>query len=170
MKKSDVLTIWGSVAVIVLVLFALAIGNLHFSDGRIVPIARADAEIRYLKNSLESFFIDNNSYPFSPASGFISEASVDVNGRANFLTTPVSYIPSLPYDPFVGDGHEQSFRYYSDGKTYYMITSNGPDRDIDITREMVSSLDLSNQKSLSFFRFDPTNGTESNGDVFTIGP
>ena len=50
------------VVAIIAILAAIAVPNFLNAQVR-AKVARSEAEIRNLKNSLESFFIDNNSYP-----------------------------------------------------------------------------------------------------------
>ncbi len=61
-------------------------------------------------------------------------------------------------DPF-GDG---TYRYHSDGKTYWIILSNGPDGDKDVDEAAYSG----DQSAVAPKSFDAAQGTESDGDLF----
>ncbi len=188
------------------ILVAIALPNYFHPHGR-ARAARAESEIRSLKNSLESFFIDNNQYmpmnrdqtlmdtqysgldksdPSAPTIDLAYLAIGDVKtGRRLCLTTPVSYISSIPFDPFNGDGSESSYGYGSDGVSYFIITSWGPDKvdglggkngfdERDYTGADVSDRSRSGLRGsryvLADFKYDPSNGVASSGEIFSIGP
>jgi prepilin-type N-terminal cleavage/methylation domain-containing protein len=188
------------------ILVAIAIPN-YIGGSRRCYNARAESEIRSLKNSLESFFIDNNQYlpmnrdqalmdtqysgldksdPSAPTIDIAYLAIGDVKtGKRLCLTTPVSYISSIPFDPFNGDGSESSYGYGSDGVSYYIITSWGPDKveglggkdgfdERDFTGSDVSDRSRSGLRGsryvLADYKFDPSNGISSSGEIFSVGP
>ncbi len=194
------------VVAIIGILAAIAVPNFLNAQVR-AKVARAESEIRSLKNSLESFFIDNNQYmPMNRDRAIMnkqyrgldkSDASVATieiahiaignvrTGRRLYLTTPVSYISSIPFDPFNGDGSEASYGYGSDGVSYYILTSWGPDSvdglgdkdgldERDFTGAKINDRRRSGLRDgkyvLADFKYDPSNGTSSAGDVFSTGP
>ena len=161
--------------VVLILLFIIVYPNFE-ADIR-NPFARAESEMNGMTAALDSFFIDNNAYPDSPASRLISEASmINAQSKNCFLTTPVAYIGFMPFDPFSGDGASDYCRYYSDGKTWYVLAGNGPDRDIDLIEE--SYPEPFNEATIRFdhpghfmfqFCYSPSNGLNSNGDIIRIG-
>ncbi len=194
------------VVAIIGILAAIAVPNFLNAQVR-AKVARAESEIRSLKNSLESFFIDNNQYmPMNrdraimnsqyrgldksdPSAPTIDIAHIMIGntrtGRRLYLTTPVSYISSIPFDPFNGDGSENSYGYGSDGVSYYILTSFGPDSvdgigesdgldERDFTGAKINDRRRAGLRDgkyvLADYKYDPSNGTSSAGDVFSTGP
>jgi prepilin-type N-terminal cleavage/methylation domain-containing protein len=193
------------VVAIIGILAAIAVPNFLNAQVR-AKVARAESEIRSLKNSLESFFIDNNQYMpmnnnrvvmnlqyrnLQPEDVDINRAHILIgnsrSGRRIYLTTPVAYISSLPFDPFHGDGTSNGYGYGSDGQSYYILTSYGPDSGDGLSGISTGSLDereytgarLSDFRragvrgsnfTLPDLKYDPSNGTSSTGDVMSPGP
>jgi len=106
------------------------------------------------------------------------------------LTTPVAYLTRVPRDPF----NKNFLGYYRYGTpaqgaahspanySSWMLLSNGPDKDEDINPSYVV-LDDRRQpvlysgypfegkpRPLQEFVYDPTNGTQSDGDIVRFGP
>jgi len=196
------------VVAIIGILAAIAVPNFLNAQVR-AKVARAESEIRSLKNSLESFFIDNNAYmPMNtdrttmnkqyrslesdPAKGaaVINIAHIAIGnartGRRLYLTTPVAYISSIPYDPFRGSGTDGGYGYGSDGQSYYILTSWGPDTadglgvkggeldEREYTGARLSDFRRAGVRKSKFvlagLKFDPSNGTSSSGDILSPGP
>lgn len=190
------------VVAIIGILAAIAVPNFLNAQVR-AKVAKAESEMRNLKNTLESFFIDNNSYPpmnngdrtlrrnyktqfDDPELGTIDVAHIATGARLDrriYLTTPVAYISSIPFDPFHGDGSSYSYGYGSDGTSYYVITSWGPDqadggaekfnewaytgaRINDYRRAAVRK----GKYVLADYVYNPSNGTSSQGDIIGTGP
>ncbi len=194
------------VVAIIGILAAIAVPNFLNAQVR-AKVARAESEMRSLQNSLESFFIDNNSYPPMDSdrirarrqykgldAGDASAPNINVahimigtrGDRRIYLTTPVAYISSIPYDPFRGDGAEYGYGYGSNGQSYYIMTSFGPDSQEGIggtqgeldEREYTGARfsDLrqvavrKGQFLLQQMVYNSSNGTSSAGDVIRVGP
>ena len=193
------------VVAIIGILAAIAVPNFLNAQVR-AKVARAESEMRSLQNSLESFFIDNNSYPPMDSDrirmrrqykGLGSEADApNINvahimigtrgDRRIYLTTPVAYISSIPYDPFRGDGAEYGYGYGSNGQSYYIMTSFGPDSqegaggtqgeldERDYTGARMSDLRKvavrKGQLLLTQMVYNSSNGTSSAGDIIRVGP
>ena len=137
-----------------------------------MEIARAEAEMRILSNALESFFIDNNTYPFPLEGQTIDKAGIKIGSgsRARYLrlTTPVAYISTIPKDPFSKESN--AYRYHSDGKNFYILASDGPDRKIDFDLKKFDLGKGSKNDDLTPFTYHPSNGLTSQGDLFRVGP
>ncbi|MEW6237185.1 MAG: prepilin-type N-terminal cleavage/methylation domain-containing protein [Candidatus Omnitrophota bacterium] len=190
------------VVAIIGILAAIAVPNFLNAQVR-AKVARAKSEIRNVQSVLEQFFIDNNQYPpmntdktilrlqyrgldSKPDDATINIAHVMIgssrDARRIYLTTPVGYISSLPFDPFRGDGAEYGYGYGSNGQSYYILTSYGPDSASDIKELEYTGARLDDRKKggirkadakkyyLTDMEYDPSNGTSSSGDILRIGP
>ena len=194
------------VVAIIGILAAIAVPNFLNAQVR-AKVAKAESEMRGLKTALESFFIDNNSYPpmdtdrirsrrqypnldSSRCGAVIDVAHIAIGARGDrriYLTTPVAYMSSLPFDPFRGDGKECGYGYGSNGQSYYILTSYGPDQadglggisggefdERDYTGAVFNDSRRHGLRGSEFFLselvYDPSNGTSSSGDVFITGP
>lgn len=196
------------VVAIIGILAAIAVPNFLNAQVR-AKVARAESEIRSLKNSLEAFFIDNNQYmpmntdrtimnkqyrtlekDAAKGAAVINIAHIAIgtgrNARRLYLTTPVAYISSIPFDPFRGDGSEYGYGYGSDGQSYYLLTSWGPDSqdglgvkggeldEREYTGARISDYRRAGVRNSKFvladLKYDPSNGTSSSGDILAPGP
>ncbi len=123
--------------------------------------------IRMVKNELERFFANHKTYPLAPASHSIAEASVTIGSQTYIMS---SYITASTLDLYAPDG-SQSYRYFLNGANGYILVSNGPDYDIDITAEVLPPVDSKERSTiLSSLKYDPSNGVLSDGDIFQTGP
>lgn len=189
------------VVAIIGILAAIAVPNFMNAQVR-AKVARAESEMRNIQNSLESFFIDNNGYPPMDSDRLRSRRQYkdleepDVNvahimigtgstARRLYLTTPVAYISSLPFDPFHGDGSSWGYQYGSNGQSYYILTSWGPDQQNGLgsaeeldEREYTGARMTDTRKVgvrdskylLSQFVYNASNGITSDGDIMRVGP
>ncbi len=130
------------VVAIIGILAAIAVPNFLNAQVR-AKVSRAEAEMREIATALESFYIDNNSYPpltnldrsisrlYRDNPGNLDSARIEIGrgsrARRIYLTTPVSYMSTIPFDPFRGSGNEHCYLYGSNGTSYYVIASYGPD-------------------------------------------
>ncbi len=192
------------VVAIIGILAAIAVPNFLNAQVR-AKVSRVQSEHRSLTNALESFNIDNGQYP--PLNGFdratsrnckendLSCARIESKRpfRKIHLTTPIAYIATIPFDPFRGDGGSRDYQYGSDGISYYIITSYGPDGTDGAASANPSELDerfytgatmndrdqaaVSSSKGggstdmyLSRYVYDSSNGVSSDGDIIKTGP
>lgn len=193
------------VVAIIGILAAIAVPNFLNAQVR-AKVSRAVAEERELQTALEEFFIDNNSYPpltnldraisrmYRENPGNIDSARIEIGrgsrARRIYLTTPVGYISSLPFDPFRGGGNDWTYLYGSNGTSYYIIASYGPDgmsgngttsgrltepllvkdytgaRETDWNRAAYRDGNL----TLRDLLYAASNGTSSTGDLVRVGP
>jgi len=90
------------VVAIIGILAAIAIPNFLQAQTR-AKVAHGKSEMASVATALESYRVDNSQYP--PAGDRIPGVDPRTAGYhsrlTNFLTTPVPYIKSLPFDPFV---------------------------------------------------------------------
>ena len=120
----------------VIIAILAAISVPNFLEAQIrSKVSRAESDMRSLATALEAYVVDNNAYP--------QDMKILWQGS-------VKYITSGPPDPYSGEysGAGRDFRYVlRDG--LWMIYSIGPD----------------GQDNGGEILYDPTNGTQSAGDV-----
>ena len=85
------------VVAIIGILAAIAVPNFLNAQVR-AKISRAQADMRSLGTALESYMVDFNAYP--PDGDDDGSFDFDSRRRLRSLTTPISYMSSLPTDPF----------------------------------------------------------------------
>lgn len=166
---------------IITILATLAIPHLLEAQTR-AKVSRVKADHRTIVLALECYRLDENNYPPSLNSTQLQEMRP--------LTTPVAYISSIPLDPFVDkltyiekfrEGpydfirYEQTFDPYPVLQTggdvpykasaHYFLLSVGPNR----SQETYFILHEIPHFLFPNYSYDPTNGTISNGDIFTLG-
>ena len=171
------------VVAIIAILAAIAVPNFLEAQTR-SKVSRAQSDIRAAATAMESYYVDNNSYP-----PFYARDAVGVIGERGifFLSTPIAYITSLPADPFqVGRPRTSTnvqknfmtsfgptYRYfvYSPNdpfvrwdRTGWSLRSMGPDQDWDLVGHAPD-----NENPPLNGEYDPTNGTVSNGDLLRFG-
>ena len=167
------------VVAIIAILAAIAIPNFLQAQIR-AKVSRVRSEQRTTTTALESYMVDNNTYPWynNPHDNL----SMDEFYTPLSLTTPVAFITSLYNDVFpnlhagLDTSEAHPFHYYHAGQSsddilekytnynmlptgsgvnaQWAIISHGPDTDDDEC----------------LFAYDPTNGTVSNGDIARFGP
>ena len=160
------------VVAIIGILAAIAVPNFLNAQMK-AKIARAESDMKAVSTALEMYFLDFNS--FVEDHDFPSDASQ----RGLFrLTTPVSYMASLPTDPFTsttvrnfsegnftfefgsGNGTSASLQWPN---TAYLIISPGPDLD-----EEVSGND-GFPWGTTISSYNISNGLTSTGDITRMG-
>jgi prepilin-type N-terminal cleavage/methylation domain-containing protein len=176
------------VVAIIAILAAIAVPNFLEAQTR-SKVGRCKADMRSLATALEAYFTDNNDYPtyhyvnyslctnyneFFIGGSFVT-AGVPLPFDGNpLVTTPISYISSMPKDPFyvgAGDSPPEAFSfmfvnfpYFYHGTTpsdivlqmygMWRITSGGPDK--SRAHAIGDSFHI---------LYDPSNGTISIGQI-----
>lgn len=169
------------VVAIIGILAAIAVPNFLNARTRAV-IARVESDLRSLKSALEMYRIDNNSYlRHASAFNYFNELAP--------LTTPISYIASIPMDPFVipyykpndpsvtlhggmytyqncaeepgycGGSAGLYFKELYERGAEYFLWSVGPD-----SQEGYSG------RGYFMFQYDMSNGLKSAGDIIVYAP
>lgn len=165
------------VVAIIAILAAIAVPNFLEAQIR-AKTSRANADMRTIATALESYHVDNNSYP---------ETYENARWERFFpLTTPIAYISTVPPDPFCMIHDEDNtvdwsprHKAYKMGATpliktsRYAISSNGPDLDEDSSPIKLYpgfswDVFLGGNPDFDYMIYDPTNGTVSNGDVWRV--
>jgi prepilin-type N-terminal cleavage/methylation domain-containing protein len=173
------------VVAIIAILAAIAIPNFLAAQTR-SKVARVQEEMRTLATALESYYVDNNYYPLDtrnegPDDGGADftfwnfDPNIDLNmpeGTIWCLSTPISYISKYPSDLFYQVGRDKYFQYGT-SRSNWILASCGPDNDSEERGDLKertgyvygeSSYDL----TFETVKYDPTNGTISNGDVIRV--
>jgi hypothetical protein len=138
-----------------------------------IDIRASHADINSKFSKMRTFFDDYynqiQEYPQHTPSGQIKSATVakrHITLRDSETTALLDPNSKNPTDPFSGFIVKKSIRYYSNGKTWYILVSNGPDRDIDFSAEIVNSMDeIHSATELYRWTYDSSNGLTSNGDI-----
>lgn len=166
------------VVAIIGILAAIAVPN--FLNARLkAQVAKVETDMKAISTAMEMYLIDNGSYP-----GDHDLDNFFNNEDGQFkLTSPISYLSSLPSDPFV-NREANNFRnfgnsnaYASDGRKDYEMGS-GADNSGDFRRQAYSLMsygpdaddDNSSHDSFPFGtdhdRYDISNGLISDGNIF----
>ena len=152
------------VVAIIGILAAIAVPN--FLNARMrATIAKMESDVKALGDALMMYRIDNRCFFNHMGSNPLEEW--------NPLTTPVSYIASIPLDPFrdpkvqpIYQSSSQAYGYTAFGpskcRSDWVIKGLGPDKDEDHTGS-----DFTPQTEDRFLRglYNPSNGLTSSGDI-----
>ncbi len=140
-------------------------------------VARARTELRNVELALELYHYDHGTLPHAENLGGMPVPASDDGVSSGYipsaLTTPVEYLPYFVIDPFYED---RPHRYASNLRTCWIIASNGPDEDEDMRLELYPSPQAASGSIELFLQipgnveYDPSNGTQSSGDIFRTGP
>ncbi len=160
------------VVAIIGILAAIAVPNFLNAQMR-AKIARVNSDMRSLSTSLEQYFLDWNSYVED------HDWPTDQSQRGLFrLTTPMSYIATLPLDPFPSQTaktyseQNPNYEFGSGNATQageqwpaqaYITISPGPDLEEEMDGNDTFPF------GVTAFSFDPSNGLKSSGDIFRMG-
>jgi len=191
MRRYDAFTLIELLVVVAIIgiLAAIAIPNFLNAQTR-AKVAKAQAEMKMLELAIESYAVDNNSYPTCTGVGIYHSDDlypIPVSLRLIPLTEPIAYITSVPVDIFQCTAvvfeypkeHYDTYDYFDisnrlggSGSTSggaWRLASAGPDlfmawggqrADIDTAAEAC-------EKGVDY---DPTNGATSTGDIVRVGP
>ena len=108
------------VVAIIGILAAIAIPNFLEADVR-AKVARVKSDQRNLAMSIELYVLDHNKeFPMMVHAWYSGLTTIgERHWVYSFLTTPISYLSSIPYDPFQGRSSdplrkEEARHYYLD--------------------------------------------------------
>jgi len=174
------------VVAIIAVLAAIAVPNFLEAQTR-AKVARVKADHRAIATGLDSYAIDHNIYPATD-----TLYTPMPSQRLEPITTPISYLTSIPNDPFnrkMGNSYEDSLRSHDPdeplniylynressqtalggkGKTSYSLTSGGPDGHIHFPYFAFADIFIQSGTYINY-AYDATNGTISSGEIFRRG-
>lgn len=182
------------VVAIIAILAAIAVPNFLEAQTR-AKVSRVRADMRTVATGLESHYVDNNKYTIA------ARAGVTINPRIRRfspLTTPISYLTSIPQDIFNNDLDDQDARYYiyQDRFSYFAPLPTGGNRysaSAVSIRFMYDYFFLVEAQSAQWLLrsrgpsddpintsvapkfdvndiYDPSNGTISVGNILRVGP
>lgn len=164
------------VVAIIAILAAIAVPNFLEAQVR-SKVSRNLSDFRTMATAIESYRVDHNRYMAGWPAQTYEEA-------LNWLTTPVSYLTSIPNDPFRDEQRSLGLPYVYDNledtpaeinmkpaiinaffpfmskNTIWYLTGVGPDG-------VYEAASLANAP---YKQYDPTNGTVSQGDIWRWGP
>lgn len=166
------------VVAIIGILAAIAVPNFLNSQLR-AKVARVQADFKNLSVAIEQYKLDNNRYPGGPAYWtFWFQSGIGCRYRFYLLTTPISYISSVPQDPFQrpGEKYEDArfdgayvydegvnfpdiFRRYQGGAYEYSLGSFGVDK-----------IWQWSEPNITIRKYAMSNGLKSTGDILYFGP
>jgi type II secretion system protein G len=185
------------VVAIIAILAAIAVPNFLEAQTR-SKVSRAKADMYSVATALEVYRIDTNHYPVNEDCEMVYRPGPDEDLREvlpDVLTTPVSYLTSLPKDPFAKYSRKWGFgqmvptdevmenkpsiiwRYsylgtealegylFFDFAGYWTVYTFGPSDWYYRTRELIYYDDPVNGLGLHYIYYDPTNGTLSRGII-----
>ncbi len=161
------------VVAIIAILAAIAIPNFLSAEVR-TKVSRVRDEQRMVAIALESYDVDNNTYPF-----YNSPYDTDDHHIPLFLTTPVAYITSIQPDIFFHEnttgptaGIKHPYHYstedYSPGDVLSKLSTAGVYTSTAQWILWSFGPDIIDDEGALFY--DPSNGTVSNGDLVRYGP
>jgi len=115
------------VVAIIAILAAIAVPNFLEAQVR-SKVSRVKEDMRSIAVGLEAYRVDANKYPMDASYVVVVWPVPDVTGGLKAVTTPVSYLTSIPKDVFPtadsasGLANNKYFTYCSDG-FYLSVTS-----------------------------------------------
>jgi prepilin-type N-terminal cleavage/methylation domain-containing protein len=159
---------------IIALLASIAIPNYLEAQVR-SKVARARSDLRTIGTALGAYHVDYNSFPPTPL-----ESLSDRFQRLHFLTTPVAYLGSIPPETFF-EKTPEPYAYWSanlndamkfspifhylpeEGRLRgrWALFSRGPDLDYEAAVEEGGGGLL--------LHYDPSNGSNSDGDIMRFG-
>jgi prepilin-type N-terminal cleavage/methylation domain-containing protein len=192
------------VVAIIAILAAIAVPNFLEAQVR-SKVSRTKADIRSMATALEAYRVDYNKYLYptsiciglSCAASRAQEIQLMINGTSPYpygvlsfeLTTPVSYVTSLPVDVFKSAGFgvtggtqlplplshpwcRFSYGTYDSGCQLFFTNTLRPD--FYNKQWIMTSLGPDRTEDIfspwTMMEYDPTNGTMSKGDISRTGP
>lgn len=165
------------VVAIIGILAAIAVPNFLNAQVR-AKVARTWADLKTITNAMEQYRLDRNSYvPDFDGIGLGASSEIDTFKQ---LTTPISYLSSIPLDTWIRSYESNSvlgkseryFEYWGSGYGNtenpvmkssglgYMLRSVGPDKEAT-WRGDYDSIKKRDQK----YSYSPSNGIQSIGDI-----
>jgi type II secretion system protein G len=171
------------VVAIIGILAAIAVPNFLNAQIR-AKISRAQSDMRSIGLALEAYRLDNNQYPPWRHNLARGQDGIHPNEiRYYRLTTPVTYMSSIPADPFASYANPEDFAQWgyaydfvdamdSDNGSdpaawghFWRINSWGPDNTNGWAGRFVGC-----PNGVPLFLYSPSNGLTSAGDIVWVGP
>lgn len=182
------------VVAIIAILAAIAVPNFLEAQVR-SKVSRVKSDLRSSVTAIESYYVDYQCYPVVGNPEFYGswDMYTPLDKRLTSLTTPISYMSSLPHDPFYVPKTEPSpteidispVYWYCPGNLYaggavggetavrknlFSIASRGPDGIMSYAHYCVAHPYAQRPGGIAHYgHYDPTNGTISGGDIWMTG-
>jgi prepilin-type N-terminal cleavage/methylation domain-containing protein len=168
------------VVAIIAILASIALYNFMGAQTR-AKISKAKGELRTIVTALESYYVDNNSYPtyhYVTITEFYLGGWANTIGDiipfdgANPLTTPIPYISTMPNDPFYNKSDADPFERRNYGYVNWDQACYIYPNQIFYSARMkfgnyrIHSLGPDKDGPDTGIPYDPSNGYFSNGDVY----
>lgn len=172
------------VVAIIAILAAIAVPNFLEAQTR-SRVSRVQADLRTIALAMETYYVDNQQYPASMNSGVVQPIRNAAATDLRLLTTPIAYATSVPTDTFRDAAGLPSMDYLIYGVGYrangiptyhnayprisWMTWSFGPDRTTRAGGYRTLPRIIANEANpvpAGGIRYDPTNGTISDGDIY----
>ena len=153
------------VVAIIAILAAIAVPNFLEAQVR-SKVSRVKADMRTLATGIETYYIDNNSYPAAARGDLGINAfagtdagcadvltfAIDTDGLGigmilSTLTTPVAIVTTIPKDPFANT-RGASFAYFAD-LNGWVLMSYGPDTDESEDGDLIIDVETVYKSSVS---------------------
>ena len=195
------------VVAIIAVLAAIAVPNFLEAQTR-AKVSRVMNDMRTIVNAMAAYKVDNNFYPlwwkpgdmpvnirnaFATGGGdvgggffFVQNESGAISGFGYQLTTPITYLTTIPWDPFFSYHHIEYFPGMANATVLLSIQykpggANGYNWHFGyvqptILRDRFDYWITTPGPNLLMYAYDPstiydpTNGTVSNGDLHYLYP
>ena len=186
------------VVAIIAILALIAVPNFLEAQTR-AKVSRAKSDLRTLATAVMAYRVDAGDWPFGPNSRTARPNWLDYMwpswpveyGQWFHLTTPISYITSVPHDTFwreyneqwgiwqdyyrvwnisqqkMGDWGSPSTVYARKHGVAILMASVGPDKVEDVADGTAGGPGVGTQ---GLTLYDPTNGTVSWGDIYYALP
>ncbi len=165
------------VVAIIGILAAIAVPNFLNAQSRAL-VSRTYADIRTLTTAFNAYSVDNaGRYPPDFNCGVLPDPKESCT--YNLLTTPISYISSIPIDiwiPKTNEDYSQVLRYYeywgkytkgqkriqlfSEHGVFYFLRSVGPDLTLQLDSDNLIMVLIGRSRSV----YSTSNGIRSKGD------
>ncbi len=179
------------VVAIIAILAAIAVPNFLEAQTR-ARVSRTENDLRTIDLGMESYRIDNNGYIASRRESYLPPASTLTAADTRLLSTPIAYLDSTPPDIFRMIAGLAQPNYYIYAVSYtaagapkyaaypytaWMTWSTGPDQ---VTQsggyrsfKQITTNEVNAAAGAAVgnggMRYDPTNGTVSEGDIYRFG-
>ena len=172
---------WGSIITLILIFLLCSLSLPGFLDFQTqAKVSRVQSDHRSVAVAIEAYNIDYNSYPPMNLVNLNPELIKEIPSLKNFslktvgnVTSPISYISTLPKDPFLSSFGEVNYGYYY-REDLWILYSCGPDQNFDINPEedfqyiKVGQNKIRLNPYLLNKIYDPTNGNNSKGDIISF--
>jgi prepilin-type N-terminal cleavage/methylation domain-containing protein len=176
MKASRAFTLIEILIVVAILALLAAVGTIDFQHARVrAKVARSLSDMGTIAAALEHYSVDHGAYPVAADGDLLLDRPLAA------LCSPVVYLTCIPEDPFSPAPMDFNSEIFMEGFQYkdrnstsrgmpadtygyvwrsnperqYYLHSAGPNRAWDVT---------------PFRTYDPSNGTESPGDIIRFGP